>query len=101
MKPILIMKTGSTLPDILAEHGDFDKWIASGLEYAPDELNVVSVYEGEALPDLSEISGVVITGSPALVTDLEDWSEFVGWFGRIHFGLSFPKLGGHGRQPLG
>ncbi|MCH7867385.1 MAG: glutamine amidotransferase [Myxococcales bacterium] len=75
MKPLLIMKTGTTLPDIVEAHGDFENWIASGLDFSADEIEVVSVYEGDALPDPSAISGVVITGSSALVTEREAWSE--------------------------
>lgn len=75
MKPLLIMKTGETLPEIAEVHGDFENWIESGLGYAPEEISVVAVYNDEALPEAGAISGLVITGSPALVTDCEDWSE--------------------------
>jgi GMP synthase (glutamine-hydrolysing) len=36
------------------------------------------VYRGEALPDAAAPAGVVVTGSSALVTDREDWSERTG-----------------------
>jgi len=80
LKPLLIVKTGATLPEIAEQHGDFENWIESGLGYRSDEIDVVSVYEGEALPDAGVISGVVITGSSALVTEREAWSErCAGW----------------------
>ncbi|MCP4039767.1 MAG: glutamine amidotransferase [bacterium] len=75
MKPLLILKTGTTLPEIVGERGDFEKWIGDGLDYTCSELEVASVYEGDALPDSAAIAGVVATGSSALVTEREDWSE--------------------------
>ena len=75
MKPLLIVKTGATLPEIAEVHGDVENWIGTGLGYRSDEVEVVSVYEGCALPDAGDIAGVVITGSSALVTEREAWSE--------------------------
>ncbi|MFT5442439.1 MAG: GMP synthase (glutamine-hydrolyzing) [Myxococcota bacterium] len=75
MKPLLILKTGSTLPDIAEARGDFEDWISLGLGFDASEFEVASVYEGDSLPDPASVSGVVITGSSALVTEREDWSE--------------------------
>ena len=75
MKPLLIVKTGTTLPDIAEQRGDFEDWIGKGLDFVDDEIEVASVYEGDSLPDPTSVSGVVITGSSALVTEKEDWSE--------------------------
>lgn len=75
MKPLLILKTGTTLPEISETRGDFEDWISRGVQFDEGEVEVAKVYEGEALPDPAEISGVVITGSSALVTEKEDWSE--------------------------
>jgi len=72
---ILIVKTGSTLPELRRSHGDFEEWIRSGMRLRPEEALVIRVAEGEALPDPAGVSGVVVTGSPAMVTDREGWSE--------------------------
>lgn len=74
-RPIVIVKTGEALAPVKAVHGDFEDWIANGLGRALDQLDVAKVYLGQALPEASEISGVVITGSPAMVTERTDWSE--------------------------
>lgn len=82
MKPLLILKTGTTLPEIADALGDFEDWIASGLDFAfaSKELQLASVYEGDSLPDPDTVSGIVVTGSSALVTEREDWSErSAGW----------------------
>jgi GMP synthase (glutamine-hydrolysing) len=80
VKPLLILKTGTTLPEIADALGDFEDWIASGLDYVSEDLQLASVYEGDSLPDPDTVSGVVVTGSSALVTEREDWSErSAGW----------------------
>jgi len=71
---ILLVKTGTTVPNVAARRGDFEQWFAKGLGVAEDELHVVSVYRGEALPDARNYAGVVVTGSAAMVTDEEPWS---------------------------
>ena len=72
---ILILKTGEALAPVKAARGDFHQWIAKGMGVAEDHLTVASVYTGDPLPDPSSLTGVVVTGSPLMVTDREDWSE--------------------------
>jgi GMP synthase (glutamine-hydrolysing) len=75
MKPVVIVKTGTTVPAIEAQRGDFEDWIAAGLNLGPESIRVVRVDEGEELPATEEIGGVVVTGSAAMVTAREAWSE--------------------------
>jgi len=75
MKPLVILKMGQTLSEIAGRRGDFEKWIRLGLGFELAETRVVRVSQGEELPDPSSLSGVVITGSSALVSEREDWSE--------------------------
>jgi len=73
MASVVIMKTGQTI-DALAEiHGDFEDWIIGSTNLPASRFRTVSVYAGEALPLLDEVTGVIITGSPAMVTDQLDW----------------------------
>jgi GMP synthase (glutamine-hydrolysing) len=74
-RPLLIVKTGTTLPDLVSRCGDFEDWIARGLGLPQGEIRVVSVFRGEPLPDPASFSGVVVSGSSAMVSDREDWSE--------------------------
>jgi GMP synthase (glutamine-hydrolysing) len=74
-RPLLILKTGETLSTIATRRGDFEVWIGRALGLAERDLELVCVYREEALPDPSEISGVVVTGSPAMVSAREPWSE--------------------------
>jgi len=92
--PVVIVKTGSTFAPLKAQRGDFDAWIASGLELPESmPIEVVAIYEGEPLPALDEIAGVVITGSPSMVSDREPWSEAgIGWLEGV-LDVEVPCLG--------
>ncbi len=74
-RPILILKTGSTLPAIRARRGDFELWFADAMYLAADDWDCVNVAGGAGLPEVRHYRGVVVTGSPAMVTRREDWSE--------------------------
>lgn len=79
-RPILILKTGSTLPSIRARRGDFELWFSDAMYLAADDWECVNVAKDRALPDAGEYRGVVVTGSPAMVSHREDWSErAAGW----------------------
>jgi len=74
MKPFLIIETGKPVPT-LKRHGGFPDWIrvASGLHVR--DVKVCNVEAGEKLPDSKGFSGVLVTGSGAMVTERHDWSE--------------------------
>lgn len=91
---ILILKTGEALPPVKRRCGDFEDWIARGLGRPLDSLEVASVYKGDSLPSVNSIRGVVITGSPAMVTERLDWSEASArWLAKIVETDSVPVLG--------
>ncbi len=73
MKPLLLLKVGSTLSSLSATRGDYDVWFRAGLGVG-DGLDVVRVLEGEALPELNSYRGVVVSGSAAMVTERAPWS---------------------------
>ncbi|MEQ8456843.1 MAG: glutamine amidotransferase [Sandaracinaceae bacterium] len=89
-RPVLIVKTGSTMPHLSAERGDYEDWIADGLS-VPD-VRTVAVEAGEALPDPETLRGVVVTGSSALVTDRLEWSERTGAWLRAAVDAEIPML---------
>lgn len=59
----------------MARRKDFETWICTGLGVPASEIMVVSVYLDEALPEITSVSGAVITGSSSMVTDRAEWSE--------------------------
>lgn len=74
MRPVIV-KTGSTLPELLGRRGDYEDWIVRGLGLPREAVDVVRVYEGEPLPRAAEPAAVVVTGSSAYVSEREPWSE--------------------------
>jgi GMP synthase (glutamine-hydrolysing) len=90
----LILKTGEALAPVKRRCGDFEDWIVRGLELPADSVEVASVYQGDALPSTESIRGVVVTGSPAMVTERPEWSEASArWLARIVEADSVPVLG--------
>jgi GMP synthase (glutamine-hydrolysing) len=75
MKPVLILKTGDTLPDVSVRRGDFDLWIREGLALSDVRVETVCVFRDEPLPSPQSVAGVVVTGSAAMVSERAGWSE--------------------------
>ena len=71
---LLIVQTGNTLPAVRARHGDFPEWFRRGLGLRRDEVDVVAA-EHDALPPAGAYAGVIVTGSPAMVSERRAWSE--------------------------
>jgi GMP synthase (glutamine-hydrolysing) len=73
LKQIALIKTGTTIEKIRQNHGDFEVWFADGMGVV--DLLQVDVFKQQALPSAESLAGVVITGSAAMVSEKEDWSE--------------------------
>lgn len=73
----LIIQTGDPVTSAKQKFGAFDQWFSDGLRIKPEQAQVINVHKGDQLPDanaaIDDISGIVITGSPAMVTDQDDW----------------------------
>jgi len=72
---VLIIKTGDTFQEIKAIHGDFEDMFAASLEGTGADLTVYDARELQPLPKLASYAAVIITGSHAMATDCEPWSE--------------------------
>jgi GMP synthase (glutamine-hydrolysing) len=73
MTTILIMKTGGTIPAIATEFGDFEDWIINATTLPARAFTTVTIHTGDKLPSLDKVSSVIITGSPAMVTQDLGW----------------------------
>jgi GMP synthase (glutamine-hydrolysing) len=93
MGGILIVKVGSTFPALRAVKGDFEDWILAGMGLDADATMVVDVQNGDALPEPGALSGVVVTGSHASVTDHAGWSERMAAWLRATLEGEVPTLG--------
>ncbi len=93
MGRIFVLKTGCTLPELIATRGDFEDWILSGMGIRRDEADVCDVAGGQPLPGYAEVDGIVVTGSHAMVTDHSDWSERTAEWLRGAIERRIPALG--------
>lgn len=78
MTTILILKTGEAMPAVRDRLGDFDGWMAAGLSAGGATVAVFDprvAPTDQAWPQPDAFAGVVVTGSHAMVTDREPWSE--------------------------
>lgn len=88
-----MLKTGTTLPELRLRRGDYEDWIADATGVPAGRMQVVTVYEGERLPQPDAPAAVVVTGSSAMVSERARWSEEAArWLrGAVHAGT--PVLG--------
>ena len=80
---VVILKTGSTYPGLKEQFGDFEEWFVRGLSPRFD-ITVLNTVAGELPGEPTDWDGVVVTGSPAMVSDREPWSEDAAeWLARV------------------
>jgi GMP synthase (glutamine-hydrolysing) len=91
-RPFLILETGQPVAS-MRRHRGFPHWIRVAAGLGADEAVAVDVQRGDALPTRDGFAGVIVTGSGAMVTDREPWSEATAQWLRdaAHEGL--PLLG--------
>src|SRR2546428_10477022 len=103
---ILIIRTGSTAPEVQRGHGDYDRWFRDAL--APHDLAFdLCDATKAAIPDASPYSGIIVTGSVKSVLKPEPWMDRLAAFFRgadhqrppmlaVSFGCQMlaPALGG-------
>lgn len=93
MKPILIIQTGEAPEPILGRLGGFAQWFRTAMRLQPEQVRAVRVDTGEKLPAPKDIAGAVITGSGAMVTDREAWSENTAAWLRGAMDAALPLFG--------
>ena len=83
--PLIILKTGSTYPEIFAKHGDFEDWMKTGLKLPEDMVQVLDAQDLVLSPDNHAAGAVVVTGAVEMVTDHAPWSEAAGeWLAGLY-----------------
>lgn len=79
-RPLLIVQTGRTHDHIRERLGDFDDWIAAGLRAGGAEVQTYNPLADTPPPAPETLAGIVLTGSHAMVSEREPWSEaLVPW----------------------
>jgi len=83
-RPLAIVKVGDTFEPLRERRGDFEHWIAAGLGDTSLPVVVLDPRRGDTLPDPSTLAGAIVTGSHAMVSHREPWSESTGrWLARM------------------
>ena len=93
MKPILIIKAGTTFDTLKRTAGDFDDWIISASGKVRRDYIVTPVYNNILLPQPDYISGVIISGSHANVTEKLPWMERITHWFKSAAHRNIPMLG--------
>jgi GMP synthase (glutamine-hydrolysing) len=90
----LIVQTGSTFPELRARRGDFPDWFRSGMGLHRSQVDIVRADAGQSLPsDARAHAGIIVTGSPAMVSERLAWSENVAAWLRSMIEAEIPVLG--------
>jgi GMP synthase (glutamine-hydrolysing) len=100
--PLLIVKSGTTDPPVVATHGDYDDWFIARLVDGPSRCTVVPVHAGAPLPSPLNYAGVLVTGSPLSVRDEAPWMAAMGHWMLATAGFGIPVFAiCFGHQVLG
>lgn len=86
-----MIKTGGTIPEIRERHGDFEDWFIAGMGVSG--VQQVDVFRDQPLPPLAKTTGIVITGSAAMVSHREEWSEKTAQWLKQAVWAGLPVLG--------
>lgn len=89
----IIIKTGCTLETLPKTKGDFEDWFLQHLDLPREKVQIINVQNDESLPHFSQVSGVLITGSHAMVSHKEDWSEKTAVWIKAAVEQKIPVLG--------
>ena len=95
-RELIIVKTGQAVPEARGDGRDFEHWFAAGLGSEAFDYRTIRVDQGEVLPPIQSLDhapAVLVTGSPAMVSDRLAWSETTAaWLTGAH-GAGLPILG--------
>jgi GMP synthase (glutamine-hydrolysing) len=89
---VLVIQTGSTHPEVVARHGDYDQWFFRHLEELGVEPLVVRAHRGERWPEVPRVQGLLLTGSPLSVRDEAPWMAELGRWALSQADAGLPVL---------
>lgn len=95
MKPrsLLLIQVGTPPDPLRSKSGDLPHWFSRALGCDIQTLDVVRVFDGEALPPAGAHRAAIITGSAAMVTDRHPWSEATAEWIRGAMAVHMPLFG--------
>ncbi|WP_039056844.1 glutamine amidotransferase [Enterobacter sp. Bisph1] len=92
-KTLIIIQVGDAPEPLREAHGDVPHWFCQAIGCSTDDVEVVRVFEGEALPAPDARRAAIITGSWAMVSDRLPWSEKTAAWIREAMAIEMPLFG--------
>lgn len=90
---IAIIQTGEPIASALEKYGDFDALFIKHMLVDSTKTKTFRVFQSLEFPEIKDLAGIIITGSPSMVTDKHDWSEAtIDWLKQF-IDLDIPVLG--------
>ncbi|MDQ7972223.1 MAG: glutamine amidotransferase [Rhodocyclaceae bacterium] len=77
-RPLVIVKAGDSHASLVEAQGNFEHWIARELGDTTLPIVVLDPRRGDRLPAPEAVAAAVVTGSHAMVSHREPWSEATG-----------------------
>lgn len=91
--PLALIQLEVPPANVVAQIGEQPDWFIDALDLQPHEYVIIRPHLGESLPDFSQISGAILSGSWAMVTDHAEWSERSAAWVRAALEAELPLLG--------
>ncbi|AIR86595.1 glutamine amidotransferase [Pantoea sp. BL1] len=91
--PLALIQLEVPPPQVVAQIGEQPVWFIDALQLQPDDYVIVRPHLGEELPAFDRVSGAILSGSWAMVTDHADWSERTAAWIRGAMEAELPLLG--------
>ncbi|TSH83628.1 glutamine amidotransferase [Pantoea sp. paga] len=91
--PLALIQLEVPPANVVSEIGEQPRWFIDALNLQPDEYLIVRPHLGETLPAFDQISGAILSGSWAMVTDHAEWSERSAVWIRAAMDNGLPLLG--------
>ncbi|WP_017346348.1 glutamine amidotransferase [Pantoea sp. A4] len=91
--PLALIQLEVPPAHVAAKIGEQSQWFVEALALQPDEYVIVRPDLGESLPEFGTVSGAILSGSWAMVTDHAEWSERTAAWVRAAVDAKLPLLG--------
>ncbi|WP_182058728.1 glutamine amidotransferase [Pantoea sp. ME81] len=91
--PLALIQLEVPPPQVVAQIGEQPVWFIDALQLQPEDYVIVRPHLGEELPAFDRVSGAILSGSWAMVTDHADWSERTAAWIRGALEAELPLLG--------
>ncbi|WP_058973624.1 glutamine amidotransferase [Type-D symbiont of Plautia stali] len=91
--PLALIQLEVPPPSVVAQIGEQPVWFIDALQLQPDDYVIIRPHLGEELPAFDRVSGAILSGSWAMVTDHADWSERTAAWIRGALEAALPLLG--------